>query len=77
MPPSGNEFLDRIAQQVERKHRGHHRQRGKHHHVRRFEESAARIVEHRASTRNRREHAKAEEAARASRVDRAVALRYE
>ena len=47
------------------------------HHVRRVEEMITRIVEHGAPTGKGREDAKAEEAQRASRVDRAVALRYE
>jgi hypothetical protein len=45
--------------------------------VRRVEEMAARIVEHGAPAGNGCENAEAEEAQRASRVDRAVALRYE
>jgi hypothetical protein len=38
---------------------------------------AARIVQHGTPTGNGREHAETEEAERASRVDQAVALRYE
>ena len=66
-----------ISQQVERKNCGHHGQYRKDHHVRRIEEVATRIIQNRFPTRYRREHAEAEEAERASRVDRAVALRYE
>jgi hypothetical protein len=50
---------------------------GKHDHVRCIEEMAARIVQHGAPAWDGREDAEAEEAQRASRVDRAVALRYE
>jgi len=67
----------RISQQVERKHGGHHRQSWKNDHVRRVKEVAARIVQHGAPAGNGREDAEAEEAQRASRVDRTVALRYE
>ncbi len=66
-----------ISKQIARKHRSHHRQGGKYDHVRGVEEMPARIVEHRPPDGNGREHAEAEEAQRASRVDRAVALRYE
>ena len=45
--------------------------------MRGVEEVVARIVEHGAPAGERREDAKAEEAQRASRVDWAVALRYE
>jgi hypothetical protein len=45
--------------------------------VRRIEKMATRVIEHCAPAWNRREGAEAEEAERASRVDRAVALRYE
>jgi hypothetical protein len=66
-----------ISQQVEGKHSRHYRERGKDNHMRCVEEVAARIIQHRFPTRYRREHAEAEEAERASRVDRAMALRYE
>jgi len=66
-----------ISRQVERKNCGHYGQCRKDHHVRRIEEVATRIIHYRSPTRYRREHAEAEEAERASRVDRAVALRYE
>jgi len=45
--------------------------------MRGVEEMAARIIEHGAPTGNRSEHAESEKTQRASRVDRAVALRYE
>jgi len=45
--------------------------------VQRIEKMIARIVEHCAPTGERRMNAKAVEAQRASRVGRAVALRYE
>jgi len=45
--------------------------------VRSVEEVAAGVVQHGAPTGDGREDAEAEEAQRASRVDRAVALRYE
>ncbi len=67
----------RISNQVEGKHGGHYRKRREHHHVRRIEKMATRVIEHCAPAWNRREGAEAEEAERASRVDRAVALRYE
>ena len=40
-------------------------------------EVAPRIIEHCPPARNGREHAEAKDAERASRVDRAAALRYE
>jgi hypothetical protein len=45
--------------------------------MRRVKKVAARIIEHGTPAGNWREHAEAEEAERASRVDRAMALRYE
>ena len=45
--------------------------------MRGVKEVAAGVVEHGAPTGDGREDAEAEEAERASRVDRAVALRYE
>src|SRR5436309_15787463 len=51
--------------------------RGKDDHVRTVEEVAAGVVEHGAPAGDGREDAEAEEAQRASRVDRAVALRCE
>lgn len=50
---------------------------GKNHHMWRVEEVVTRIIQHHSATRYRREDAGAEEAERASRVDRAVALHYE
>jgi hypothetical protein len=66
-----------ISQQVERRNYGHYGQCRKDHHVRRIEEVATRIIQNRFPTLYRRKHAEAEEAERASRVDRAMALRYE
>ncbi len=66
-----------IAEQVEGKHGGHHRQGWKNYHVRGVEKMSAGVVEHGAPTGDGRKDAEAEEAQRASRVDRAVALRYE
>jgi hypothetical protein len=66
-----------VADKVERKYGSYHGQCWKYHHVRGVEEMAARIIEHGAPTGNRSEHAESEKTQRASRVDRAVALRYE
>ena len=54
----------RITEQIERKHRHHHRQSGKYDHVRRVKEVAARIVEHGAPTGDGREDVEVEEAQR-------------
>jgi hypothetical protein len=66
-----------IAQEIEGQHGDHDGERREDEHVRGVEEVAAGIVEHGAPPGDGREDAEAEEAQRASRVDRAVALRYE
>ena len=66
-----------VAEEIEGQDGEHHRQGGEDDHVGGIEEMAAGVIEHGAPTRDRCQHAEAEETERASRVDRAVALRYE
>ena len=56
---------------IEREDGGHHGERGKHDEMRRVEEMAARVVEHRAPARHGREDADAEKAERGLGEDRA------
>ncbi len=66
-----------VAEEIEGQDGEHHRQGGEDDHVGGVEEMAAGVIEHGAPTGNWSENAEAEETERASRVDRAVALRYE
>ena len=67
----------RNSNRVEGKHGDHYCQRWEHDHVRRVKKVATSVIEHCAPAWDGHEDAEDEEAQRDSRVDRAVALRYE